>query len=266
MKESFLHPDLEMFARLVPFDSFSQAALSLGIHQPALSKLVSRLEQQTGKKLLIRGRTGFGLTHDGEELMARVRQLLAAWKESERVRGVPASLHIACHDSLAITHFPTLLPRLMKTFPGVDVQVSMAPSVEVSRRVAEGEWDLGLVINPLRHRDLLFRHVGEEFLGVWGKGAKRGEVVLAHPDMLQVGRWLRQLTNVRTMPMPSYETIASILKVEERWSGLLPSPVAGRHGLRLQGDKFFHTKLHLIARKDKLPGEFFRKTAELLKT
>lgn len=259
----FIHPDLELFRRLVAFDSFSAAAGQLGVQQPALTKMVGRLEERMGQKLLLRGRQGFDLTHDGELLLERLKRVQRAWEA--HVNETPQRITLAAHEAIASAYLPYLLPLLVEQFPQMEVNLAEAPSVEVSRKVAEGEWDMGLVINPLRHADLLFKQVGEEFVALWGQSAKVGEVILVHPDMLMVGRLMRHLPEARPLTVPSYETIANIA-ARTPWSALLPNPVAQRHQLKLQSERFFQVKLSLIARKNRFPSDFFRQVGEMAMT
>lgn len=258
----FIHPDLHLFQRLVEFSSFSAAALQLGVQQPALTKLLGRLEERHGHKLVLRGQRGFTLTHEGEVLLERLKRLQATWQTDQEK--TPRRVTLAAHESLAQVYLPTLLPLLVEAYPATDFTITQAPSSDVSRRVSAGEWDLGLVINPLKNADLLFRQVGEEFVGLWGKTSKVGEVILVHPDMLMVGRLMRHLPEGRIITVPNYQTIASIVAEKEGWVGLLPHPVAKLSGLTLHA-RVFDVKLNLIARKDKFPLEFFRKVGELAK-
>jgi molybdate transport repressor ModE-like protein len=60
-------PRLRQLALIVRHRSFSKAAESIGISQPALSKNIKRLERALGVQLLERGRFGAdgGLTEAG---------------------------------------------------------------------------------------------------------------------------------------------------------------------------------------------------------
>src|SRR4051812_6351125 len=56
------------FLKLVQAGSYSRAALSLGITQPALTKRIQLLESHFGQPLIIRGRKGIRLTDAGREV------------------------------------------------------------------------------------------------------------------------------------------------------------------------------------------------------
>ncbi|MEJ2435204.1 MAG: LysR family transcriptional regulator, partial [Pseudolabrys sp.] len=65
--------DLRAFVRVMDRGSFSSAAKDLGLTPSAVSKLVSRLEDRLGVRLLERSTRRLALTPEGETFLARVR-------------------------------------------------------------------------------------------------------------------------------------------------------------------------------------------------
>lgn len=68
--------DLEYFVKVVEAGSFSQAAIFLGIAQPAVSRHVKDLETELRINLLYRNGRGVVLTEAGERLYARATAIL----------------------------------------------------------------------------------------------------------------------------------------------------------------------------------------------
>ena len=91
--------DLRVFVRVMDRGSFSAAAKDLGLTPSAVSKLVSRLEDRLGARLLERSTRRLALTPEGETLLARARRIVADVEEAEAevmsVRGAPRGrLHV----------------------------------------------------------------------------------------------------------------------------------------------------------------------------
>ncbi len=82
---SFWHK-LYCFYYTAHFESYSQAALALRIHQSSLSRAVQGLEARLGKVLLLRNRRGLvKLTTEGQAIWPHVHHILAELKEIEGI-------------------------------------------------------------------------------------------------------------------------------------------------------------------------------------
>lgn len=73
---------LRVFVRVVETASFSTAARELGVGQPAVSKLVARLEQELGSRLVSRTTRSVSATAAGQRLADEVGPLVRAIDES----------------------------------------------------------------------------------------------------------------------------------------------------------------------------------------
>jgi LysR family transcriptional regulator for bpeEF and oprC len=75
---------LVVFVRVAETRSFTAAARRLGLTSSAVSKSVSRLEQELGVRLLHRSTRVVTLTGDGVDFFEQCRQILSAIDEAER--------------------------------------------------------------------------------------------------------------------------------------------------------------------------------------
>ena len=75
--------EMTAFVRAVETGGFTAAARGLGLTPSALSKLVTRLEDRLGARLLHRTTRRLQLTAEGEAFFARARSILAAMDEAE---------------------------------------------------------------------------------------------------------------------------------------------------------------------------------------
>jgi DNA-binding transcriptional LysR family regulator len=84
---------METFVSVVESGSFSAAARHLKVGQPAVSKLVSQLEERLGVKLLVRTTRGLTVTEAGLNYYERARRLIEEADEAElAARGAATSL------------------------------------------------------------------------------------------------------------------------------------------------------------------------------
>ena len=75
--------DIRVFARVIDLGGFSSASESLGITASAVSKVVSRLEDRPGVRLLPRTTRRISLTPEGETFHLRAKEILAALDDAE---------------------------------------------------------------------------------------------------------------------------------------------------------------------------------------
>src|ERR1700693_2387653 len=71
---------LATFLAVEQTGSFTRAATRLGIQQPTVSQHIRRLEQQTGRTLVLRDTHSVSLTADGEVMIGFARNILTAYE------------------------------------------------------------------------------------------------------------------------------------------------------------------------------------------
>jgi len=121
--------DMRAFVRVVEHQSFSAAANVLGLTPSAVSKLVSRLEDRMGVRLLHRTTRRLALTSEGEVYFARARQILSDIEEAEaevaRSRGSPRGrLHVNTSIAFAVYQLAPALPELPR-YPDIQAELSI---------------------------------------------------------------------------------------------------------------------------------------------
>lgn len=133
---------------------FGRAAESCAISQPALSMQIKELEDTLGARLFERGAREVRLTPLGEELGARVREILRAVDEigdlaranSDRLVG---RLRLGVIPTIA----PYLLPRVMqdvaRDHPELDLYIRETVTPKLLQELAEGRLDAAIVALPV---------------------------------------------------------------------------------------------------------------------
>ncbi len=133
--------------------SFSGAAESLGYTQPAISRHVALLEQETGATLLERRPSGVRLTDAGELLVAHADAIMARLRDAEEdldaLLGLRAGkLRMSTITSAAATIVPLAIVDFRDRLPDVELSVSMVEPPGVLPLLRAGEVDLAICNDP----------------------------------------------------------------------------------------------------------------------
>ena len=120
--------EMNAFVRVIERGSFAAAAGDLGITPSALSKLVTRIEDRLGVRLLTRTTRRLVLTAEGELFVARSREILASIEaaEAEITAGSQAPrghLRIGVGTAYATQTLGPLLPLFLARYPQITVEL-----------------------------------------------------------------------------------------------------------------------------------------------
>lgn len=145
---------LAYFVAVAEFRHFTQAAESLGVAQPSLSKQIRTLETELGAPLLSRARGNIALTPAGEALLPLAKRILAdvdtARLEVQELAGlVRGRLRLGATPSLCAGLLADVLRKFHDAYPGIRLIVEEGGSRDLVRDLTRGMLDLALVILPL---------------------------------------------------------------------------------------------------------------------
>ncbi len=237
--------DLTYFTEVANTLNVSRAAERLGISQPSLSLALQRLEYAVGAALLTRSKRGVALTQAGKQLLAHARQLLQAWdgvkaQALASVNEIQGTYVIGCHPSVALNVLPGFLPRLMAQHTKLDITLRHDLSRKVSEDVVSHKTDIGIVVNPVPHPDLVIHNLCRDEVTLWtaaGKAVNKS-VLICDPDLVQSQSLLKKLKKSgmafsRTVTSGNLEVIAD-LTAHGGGTGILPARVAERARNKLQ--------------------------------
>lgn len=173
-----LHLDgIPEFILAVQLESFTAAALQLGVTSSAVGKSVSRLEKRLGVKLLHRTTRKLSLTSEGDAYLATCLRIMEDLQETEGFLATGlveprGRLHIDLPAAIGRRHIAPILIDLARKHAQLDLTMTFRErTVDM---VAEGI-DLAVRIGDLKDDpELVARRLGEQHL-----------VICASPDYLR---------------------------------------------------------------------------------
>lgn len=150
---------LRLFAAVVRTGSFSRAAETLNISQPAISKSVRDFELQVGCRLLDRWPGGARPTREGEILARHAEALFAAERAAENellsLRNLDSgSLRIGASGTIASYMISEYLGSFHRKYPAIDVHLWSANPRHIADRMAAREIEIALVEGPMEDQNL----------------------------------------------------------------------------------------------------------------
>lgn len=227
--------ELRYFLEAAQCPNFSQAAQRLGISQPSLTTAMQRLEYELGVKLFHRSSKGVELTTAGRKFAAQAAELFEKWKALKKttrssVEDVEGHVQVGCHPSVSMYALPRAIANLMHSFPKLEVSLTHDLSRKITDEVIQMRLDLGIVVNPHPHPDLVLKKLGTDEVCLWEKrSGKIPDVLIYEPDLMQSKIILKKLKQQkiqfsRTLPSSNLEVIAKLTEAGAGF-GILPSRV-----------------------------------------
>lgn len=127
--------EMEVFVRAVRLGSFSAASRQLGLSPSAVSKLITRIEDRLGARLLVRSTRALQLTPEGEVYLERAGRILGEIEEAERVvtsggSAVPRGpLRVSASVAFGASHIVPHMAEFLALYPGIELDLSLTDSV-----------------------------------------------------------------------------------------------------------------------------------------
>lgn len=141
---------LDALVRLIEMRSFSKAAKSMYLTQPALTKHIKNLEDAVGYKVAERGYAGISLTREGRLLYDYARRILKLRDEAcEKI--VNSRLHDTGNIYITASTIPAtyILPSVLGGFrgghPGIRAYVRTCDSEEAIENILGGRAEIGFI-------------------------------------------------------------------------------------------------------------------------
>jgi len=165
--------EMAAFVRVVEEGGFSAAGRTLGLTPSAVSKLIGRLEERLGARLLHRTTRRISLTHEGVAYYQRSVRIL---REIEEAEDAITQLHVAPRGTLrvnAAVAFATyqivpLMPEFLERYPEVHLELTVTD--RVVDLIEEGV-DVAIRTGALIDSSLISRQLAEDHRLICGAPA-----------------------------------------------------------------------------------------------
>ena len=147
MNLEFLHS----FVTVAEVGSMAEAARRLDITPAAVAARLHALEAELGTPLIQRAGRSVRLTEAGLKILERARGLLRDLRDLRAIAhdsNLPGELRLGVFSSALASVLPPVLRRLYQRHPELSVFVAPGSSVDLCHRVAAGELDAAIVVEP----------------------------------------------------------------------------------------------------------------------
>lgn len=130
--------------------SFTKAAHTLHIAQPALSMAVTRLEEELGVVLFNRAARQITVTAEGQCFLARVESALleldmARQELHDMSQLLSGEIKLGVPPMFGLKHIPDLLGSFRQAYPGITMTVVEGSADAISQRLETREIDIALL-------------------------------------------------------------------------------------------------------------------------
>jgi len=182
---------LEVFYTVAKRLSFTKAAATLFITQPAVTKHIYELEQQYGNKLFERQGNRISLTHAGEILLGHAESLFAIYRNIDfdmnaLVHKKEGVLHLGASTTIAQYVIAPLLAGFRQKFNNIRLNLINGNTEQIERALVNKEIEFGLVEGRSKNQEISYTaFIKDEIVLVCGKNHPLAGRTELHPDALK---------------------------------------------------------------------------------
>jgi DNA-binding transcriptional LysR family regulator len=126
---------MQVFVETARHQSFSKAGKELRLSASAISKVVSRLEQRLGTRLMVRSTRSLQLTPEGEIYLARAQRILDDIRETEEIvasaqaAGPRGRIRVSASVAFGVRYIVPLVPEFLASFPDVQLDLALTDGI-----------------------------------------------------------------------------------------------------------------------------------------
>lgn len=154
--------DLEKVIAIAEEGSMAKAAQKLYISQPALSKCLTKVEEELGEVLFIRRPSGLTPTYASECFLKKAYQILRLYDElaiefcelNKMRRGV---LNVGAAERMGALVLPKVLGIFHSRYPNITINIVEGNSYSLEEDVARGALDTAIILLPVKNPNIQYR-------------------------------------------------------------------------------------------------------------
>lgn len=153
---------LQVFYTVARLLSFTKAAESLHMTQPAVTFQIRQLEEYFNTRLFDRTHNRISLTEAGEEVFAYAERIIGLYNEMDnQIRKLTGEvigvLVIGASTTIAEYRIPTILGEFQKKFPDVRLRLKVSNTIGIVHMVENNEIDVGVVEAPVNNKNMVIK-------------------------------------------------------------------------------------------------------------
>jgi DNA-binding transcriptional LysR family regulator len=156
-------PSLRYFLEVVRCGSISEASQRLNVAVSAISRQIAGLEDLLGTVLFERRPRGMVPSAAGEILAAHARK---AALDADRVvseilalQGLRSGIvRVASAEGSAVEFLPHTIAEFRRSYPEIVFQLHVSAPADVTRRVSDGDADIGITFSRLPEKGIRIEH------------------------------------------------------------------------------------------------------------
>src|SRR6185436_2732211 len=139
---------LRTFIAISETGSFTKAAEVVNKTQSAVSMQMKKLEERLERPIFARDGRGSKLTEHGERLLDYARRIvnlnveaLNAFSDAE----LSGHVRLGVPDDYADRYLPEIMAQFSRVYPGAELTVVCAPSIDLIAQIDGGDLDLAII-------------------------------------------------------------------------------------------------------------------------
>ena len=146
--------ELKYFIQIADSASYSSAAEKLYISQPALSKVIQKMEEELGYDLFFTHQRQQKLTSEGERFYYKASRLVDEYNDLLKPPQIQETasqgqIFLGFPDVAGICLFSNLIADFSRLYPNVKLQIKENGSKRIMADVESGVLDVGCTVAPV---------------------------------------------------------------------------------------------------------------------
>lgn len=144
---------MRYFLAIAREGSITNAANSLHLTQPTLSRQIRELEEELGQKLFVRSSHNMNLTQEGMIFRKRAEEIIEMVDKTEREfrsmeNDIAGDVYIGGGETEAVGLIADVISELRRDYPNIHYHLYSGNSSDVTERLDRGLLDFGLLVQP----------------------------------------------------------------------------------------------------------------------
>ena len=162
--------ELELFTATIELGTLTAAAETLGMSQPAASKLLRNLEARLSLTLFRRSSRNLLPTPDALAIYPGLTHALGSLDAVKRTAfnlrdGQNGQIHVVTNPAVAANILPSAIQEFRRSFERIDLIVRTHTTLEVMEMISKGRADIGVIYEAGNHDSLSIENIGEAPIG-----------------------------------------------------------------------------------------------------